>query len=257
LSIRYEMSDRVMLSTEGCACGRPFGIVAAIDGRSEDVLRVPTANGGSVDVHPNVVHRAFEDVSKGSWQVVQESDRIRVVLAGTDPALDDRSIVVRLEGELRKRGRRAGDHHGRTSRRHSQDSAGEDAARSCSARGRLAVDGSLRLNHGMKPDATPTTTAASCTFVMRALACSLAFVGLVHCADGALPPRSTNDPANPNAPESPFVRPSHPTASTAPVATVGSAQPGVVYACPMGHGTWAKPGKCPVCGMTLVERKTP
>jgi len=46
---------------------------------------------------------------------------------------------------------------------------------------------------------------------MRALAVFVAAatgLALVACAEGALPPRSVADPANPNAPESPFTPPS-------------------------------------------------
>lgn len=98
---------------------------------------------------------------------------------------------------------------------------------------------------------------------------------LVACADGALPPRAANDPANPAASESPWSNgapATHSSASSAPTPSGSMDMPmpsgsmsmpmpsgsssvtATVWACPMGHGNFPGPGKCPVCGMTLVER---
>jgi putative adenylate-forming enzyme len=40
--IRYEITDLVRLDPEPCVCGRPFRTVAAIEGRSDDILRLPS-----------------------------------------------------------------------------------------------------------------------------------------------------------------------------------------------------------------------
>jgi hypothetical protein len=75
-------------------------------------------------------------------------------------------------------------------------------------------------------------------------------VGIVGCADGTLPPRSSDDPANPNAVEPGAV--AHAAASS-PVASAS-----VVYACPMHPDvTSTNPGTCPKCGMNLVPKTTP
>ena len=37
--IRYELSDRVQLATDTCACGMPYRRINAIQGRAEDVVR--------------------------------------------------------------------------------------------------------------------------------------------------------------------------------------------------------------------------
>lgn len=96
----------------------------------------------------------------------------------------------------------------------------------------------------------------SCSAPVLALLAGLLFAA---CADGELPPRSANDPANPNAPESPFTPPKKNAGSSdaSTSETMPSAQPGMVYACPMGHGTWPSPGTCPTCGMTLVPKPAP
>jgi len=49
--IRYELSDIVTLADGACACGRPYARITSIDGRREEMLRLPRRGGGSVDVH--------------------------------------------------------------------------------------------------------------------------------------------------------------------------------------------------------------
>jgi phenylacetate-CoA ligase len=56
--IRYEISDMLTRSEEQCACGRPFTVIDAIDGRQEDVLVFPEHSGtrAPVNVHPHTFH---------------------------------------------------------------------------------------------------------------------------------------------------------------------------------------------------------
>lgn len=49
--IRYELSDMVTVAHEPCPCGRPHLRLASISGRQEDVLSLPSRNGGRVDVN--------------------------------------------------------------------------------------------------------------------------------------------------------------------------------------------------------------
>ena len=56
------------------------------------------------------------------------------------------------------------------------------------------------------------------------LAIALVATSLYACADGALPPRTANDPANPNGPESPFTPPPK-NASAPSTSTTSSAVP--------------------------------
>jgi len=49
--IRYEHTDIVTLAEDPCACGRPYARIVAIEGRREEVLRLPRRGGGRVDVH--------------------------------------------------------------------------------------------------------------------------------------------------------------------------------------------------------------
>jgi phenylacetate-coenzyme A ligase PaaK-like adenylate-forming protein len=50
--IRYELTDRVTLGAGPNPTGRPYGWLSAIEGRSNDTLRLPARAGGHVDVLP-------------------------------------------------------------------------------------------------------------------------------------------------------------------------------------------------------------
>lgn len=70
--IRYEMSDCVALGGRGCPCGRVFRAVAAIEGRSEDVLAM-ASSAGATPIHPNVFHDVLDTLAVAGWQVRQDS----------------------------------------------------------------------------------------------------------------------------------------------------------------------------------------
>ncbi|HXK19075.1 MAG TPA: hypothetical protein VNG33_14785 [Polyangiaceae bacterium] len=90
--IRYELTDRVRLATEACACGRPFRLLAEIEGRTDDVIELPAAAGGSVRLHPIVFHRALDLLRASAWQVRQERDGIRVLIQAPELELDGAAL---------------------------------------------------------------------------------------------------------------------------------------------------------------------
>ena len=98
--IRYELTDRVQLSTRRCACGRPFRLVAAIEGRTDDVLTLPAADGATVRVHPVVFHQVLDLVDAAGWQVRQDADGLQVLLAspgrGVDPGRLQHDVTAAL-----------------------------------------------------------------------------------------------------------------------------------------------------------------
>lgn len=101
--IRYEMSDRLCLSAEPCECGLPFGVVAAIEGRAEDMLTLPAARGGTIAIHPIVFHRALEPVPAREWQVIQEDDGLRILL-GHAGAVATAQVAEQIARDLREAG---------------------------------------------------------------------------------------------------------------------------------------------------------
>ena len=57
--IRYEISDAVTLAAGDNPAGRPYRRIAAIDGRTVEILHLPARNGGQAAVHPSVLGAAF------------------------------------------------------------------------------------------------------------------------------------------------------------------------------------------------------
>jgi len=84
--IRYELTDRGRLATESCPCGRPFRLLAAVEGRTDDLMRLPGRDGTRRPVHPVVFHRALELVDAAGWQVRQDQDGLTVLVASLGPA---------------------------------------------------------------------------------------------------------------------------------------------------------------------------
>lgn len=103
--IRYELLDSVVLAEGPDPSGRPFDRVARVDGRSDDVLRLPGINGGRVVVHPYRLRAPFVrlfDVLQ--YQVVHRADGlvVRVVVragAERDVAERVRAAVEMVLGE--------------------------------------------------------------------------------------------------------------------------------------------------------------
>jgi phenylacetate-coenzyme A ligase PaaK-like adenylate-forming protein len=92
--IRYELSDAVELAAGPDPSGRPFDRIARVDGRSDDVLRLPAKGGGVVAVHPYRLRAPFTrllDVLQ--YQIVQRANGlvVRVVpRAGSEHGLEQR-----------------------------------------------------------------------------------------------------------------------------------------------------------------------
>lgn len=101
--IRYEMSDRLVLAPEACECGLPFGVVAAIEGRAEDMLSLPALRGGTISIHPNLFHRVLELVPAREWQVIQGDDGLRILL-GHAGEIDAAKLADDVGRELRSTG---------------------------------------------------------------------------------------------------------------------------------------------------------
>ncbi|MCH6471315.1 phenylacetate--CoA ligase family protein [Sinomonas terrae] len=101
--IRYEMSDCVRLGESGCPCGRSFRILEGVEGRAEDVLRLPAA-GGIVAVHPNVFHEVLEEAPVTGWQVVQREDGLDLLVAGAPLGTDLQGLRDAIAQRLTEQG---------------------------------------------------------------------------------------------------------------------------------------------------------
>jgi putative adenylate-forming enzyme len=98
--IRYVIEDRVRFSSEPCPCGRPFRLIDAIEGRSQEVLSFPKASGGEVRIHPLLFHTLLDLLPVGGWQVVQEADGLHILLAQVHGALDESQIESGVHNAL-------------------------------------------------------------------------------------------------------------------------------------------------------------
>jgi phenylacetate-CoA ligase len=94
--IRYELGDSLRLSAHLCPDGRLTRVIDAIQGRTEDTLQLPGVAGANVAIHPNVIHNVLDGAPVGGWQVVQESDHLRVLVAEPQPGFEAAALGERL-----------------------------------------------------------------------------------------------------------------------------------------------------------------
>lgn len=98
--IRYELSDSVRLAAEPSKSSLPFASIDGIQGRTEDILHLPALSGGEVAVHPITFHHVLDSLPASGWQVVQEKDRLRVLLGGVRNGAHDALIVAAITRNL-------------------------------------------------------------------------------------------------------------------------------------------------------------
>ena len=106
--IRYDVSDMLALSPVPCACGRPFPLISAMAGRSEECLRLAAPDGHEVVANPLILSAAiesFEEVVEFQLHCTPGFIRARIVPRKHVPAasLGDR-IGWQLAAQLRTLG---------------------------------------------------------------------------------------------------------------------------------------------------------
>jgi phenylacetate-coenzyme A ligase PaaK-like adenylate-forming protein len=100
--IRFEITDRLAISDAPCSCGRTFRRLIKIEGRSDDVLDLAAATGGSVQVNPDVFYEALGNLAEVyEYEIVQLEDRldVRVVPAACAAGSD---VAALAEQKLRR-----------------------------------------------------------------------------------------------------------------------------------------------------------
>jgi putative adenylate-forming enzyme len=105
--IRYELADSVTFAAGPNPTGRPYQRIERIEGRSDDILRLPAANGGEVPVHPFRLRAPFGRLPEVRQYQIKRCDdalRVQVVLA---PAAE-RDVPERVEAALLEALRAAG-----------------------------------------------------------------------------------------------------------------------------------------------------
>jgi putative adenylate-forming enzyme len=106
--IRYEVSDMVAVAGERCPCGRPFRLLAGIEGRNDDILYLPAAAGGTVAVHPLALRTALAGIpGLAEYKVVHDGDGLHVRAAlrpDAVPTQTVRQVADRLAEKLAAQG---------------------------------------------------------------------------------------------------------------------------------------------------------
>jgi len=94
--IRYELSDSVRLAADTGNSRLPFARIDGIQGRTEDILRLPGVSGKEVAVHPITFHHVLDSLPVSGWQVVQEEAGLRVLLSGGPNGANDSMLIGSL-----------------------------------------------------------------------------------------------------------------------------------------------------------------
>ncbi len=105
--IRYELNDLLTVSPDPCPCGRPFPLLETVEGRSDDVLELPAAAGGTVKVHPVTLRSPLAGIGALSeYRIVYRAGELRVkaVLTGADGQQACGEIETGLGAALAERG---------------------------------------------------------------------------------------------------------------------------------------------------------
>ena len=97
--IRYEISDMVKISKESCPCGRPFALIADVQGRREDVLYFPRTGGGEIAINPIFFEPILGPIRASAWQLNQEQDRLVLLFSGLaeDVSVEEVGDTLRIK----------------------------------------------------------------------------------------------------------------------------------------------------------------
>jgi putative adenylate-forming enzyme len=102
--IRYELGDSIALAEYQEGSALPFQRLLSIDGRSDDILRLPARAGGTIAVHPYTLRLPFaelRDVTEYQLRHSEEGLEVRLVLrpgaAPETPGLARAALLAALE----------------------------------------------------------------------------------------------------------------------------------------------------------------
>lgn len=87
--IRFEISDVVTIDRTPCPCGRTLPRLRAVQGRLDDMLRLPARGGHTVPIHPTQFSRVAADPGVREFQVVQRAETVVLRLALREHAPPD------------------------------------------------------------------------------------------------------------------------------------------------------------------------
>jgi phenylacetate-CoA ligase len=97
--IRLEVTDRLQIAEEPCACGWPLRTIAAVEGRADDVLQLPGRNGDTVALVPLHFGALTALAGVREFDVVHDPGVLRVRIVPT-PGGDSDATIAAVEAEL-------------------------------------------------------------------------------------------------------------------------------------------------------------
>jgi phenylacetate-coenzyme A ligase PaaK-like adenylate-forming protein len=101
--LRYEVSDMVALTTTPCPCGRPLARMVSVQGRSDDILRMPGTDGRTIAVHPLTLRGPMAGIPElRQYKIVHNNDGLNVLVVPRDAAPVD-EVSRRIDAALRSK----------------------------------------------------------------------------------------------------------------------------------------------------------
>ncbi len=95
--VRYRLDDILRVRVEPCACGRFTRALAAIDGRLDDVLWLPSADHAHLlPLFPDVVRHTFaRDANEmADYRIEQHGDRLHLAVSGNNALFDAIKLAI-------------------------------------------------------------------------------------------------------------------------------------------------------------------
>lgn len=102
--IRFEVTDLLTFSETPCPCGRTLRRLAAVDGRADDVLALPGADGRPITVHPIHLRSPLAaSPAVAEYQIIHDPGGLEVLVVAKQPPADlsatlTRTLDARLAG---------------------------------------------------------------------------------------------------------------------------------------------------------------
>ena len=98
--IRYQLGDSVVVSNEACQCGSPLAMIS-VEGRTDEILRVPRAGGGEAVLLPMAIATVVEEIAGvRRYQVVQTASDALTVRLENNPETDRTEVWRRVSEGL-------------------------------------------------------------------------------------------------------------------------------------------------------------
>lgn len=99
--LRYEITDRVSLTTAPCPCGRPLVRILTLQGRIDDLMRFELPGQASITVHPHVLRTVMAASPElRQYKIVHDHAGLHVLVSLRD-ADAARDVAHRIERSLR------------------------------------------------------------------------------------------------------------------------------------------------------------